>query len=107
MLDLSDNIYNKTKQRNKKKFKLWTSAGLMLTYKCSAACCFCYYNCTPAKDSPIMPTETAIKTWQQLKDLAGSRAKIHITGGEPFLYYENLIEILTHAKKLDLGQIDR
>lgn len=107
MINLSDNIYNKTKQRNEKKFKLWTSAGLMLTYKCSASCRFCYYNCTPEKDSPLMPTEIAIAAWQQLKALTGQHAKIHITGGEPFLYYDHLIEILTQAKNLSLGQIDQ
>ena len=107
MLNISDNIYNKTKLRSEKKFKLWTSAGLMLTYKCSAACRFCYYNCTPTKKSPLMPVKTAINTWQQLKDLAGTHAKLHITGGEPFLYYDHLIDILTQAKKLKLGQIDQ
>ncbi len=32
--------------------------------------------------------------------------KIHITGGEPFLYWEHLLEILREAKKSNLGPVD-
>ena len=49
MLDLSDNAYNRSRARNESKFKLWRSAGLLLTYQCNAACEFCYYHCSPEK----------------------------------------------------------
>ena len=38
--------------------------------------------------------------------LAGDSAKIHLTGGEPFLYWEHLCRILELAQKENLGQID-
>jgi len=102
---LSENIYNSHAVRNEPKFKLWRSAGLLLTYKCNCACEFCYYNCAPEKNG-LMPVETAISAWRSLKILAGDNAKIHITGGEPFLYWERLQEILDQAGNQKLGKVD-
>jgi hypothetical protein len=53
-----------------------------------------------------MSVDTAISTWQSLKTLAGNAAKVHITGGEPFLYWDHLQKILQQAKKLNLGEVD-
>jgi hypothetical protein len=104
-MNLTDNIYNQQVGREKPKFKLWSSAGILLTYKCNCCCEFCYYRCSPQKNG-LMTAETAISAWQSLKTLAGNRAKIHLTGGEPFLVYETLEEILKEAKKQKLGDID-
>lgn len=105
MYDLSENIYNKQIARHEPKFKLWRSAGLLLTYKCNAACEFCYYHCSPQKNG-LMPVDMAISAWQSLKILAGEDAKIHFTGGEPFLYWDYLVQILEQAKKENLGKVD-
>ena len=105
MTELSENIYNKNLGRNDPKFKLWRSAGLLLTYKCSCACRFCYYNCSPDKGG-LMPADIFIGVWQSLKILAGSDAKIHITGGEPFLYYDQMVDLLNKAKQQNLGPVD-
>jgi MoaA/NifB/PqqE/SkfB family radical SAM enzyme len=102
---LSDNIYNKQAGRDEPKFKIWRNAGLLLTYKCNAKCEFCYYNCSPQQGG-LMPVDMTINAWQSLKELAGDNAKIHITGGEPFLYWEHLLEILREAKKNNLGPVD-
>ena len=53
-----------------------------------------------------IPIDTVVNAWQSLKILAGDSAKIHITGGEPFLYWEHLQEILKEAKKNNLGRVD-
>ena len=61
-----------------------------------------------------MSVEMAVNAWQSLKELAGDIApavskvepKIHITGGEPFLYWDHLVEILQEAKKSNLGPVD-
>ena len=53
-----------------------------------------------------MPVDTAISCWESLKSLAGDAAKIHLTGGEPFLYWDHLKQILLEAKKQGLGQVD-
>jgi MoaA/NifB/PqqE/SkfB family radical SAM enzyme len=105
MYDLSENLYNKQIARHEPKFKLWRSAGLLLTYKCNAACEFCYYNCSPRKNG-LMPIDTAISAWQSLKKIDGDNAKIHLTGGEPFLYWGHLRQILKQAKKQNLGKVD-
>jgi MoaA/NifB/PqqE/SkfB family radical SAM enzyme len=105
MIDLCENSYNGQIARHEPKFKLWRSAGLLLTYKCNCACEFCYYNCSPDKDG-LMPVETAICVWQSLRILAGDGAKIHLTGGEPFLYWDHLQEVLNAAKNEKLRQAD-
>jgi len=105
MSELSENTYNSNIARNEPKLKLWRSAGLLLTYQCNCSCEFCYYNCSPQKNG-LMPIDTAINAWQSLKILAGENAKIHITGGEPFLYWQRLCEILAEAKKQELGKVD-
>ncbi|MBN1508062.1 MAG: radical SAM protein [Sedimentisphaerales bacterium] len=105
MIDLSENIYNRAAARNQSKFKLWRSGGLLLTYKCNAACEFCYYSCSPQKGG-LMPVATCLAAWRSLKNLAGDQAKIHLTGGEPFLYWDHLIEILREGQKQNLGPVD-
>jgi MoaA/NifB/PqqE/SkfB family radical SAM enzyme len=105
MIVISENIYNSQIKRNEPKFKLWRSAGLLLTYKCNCACEFCYYNCNPDKGG-LMPVDTFINAWQSLKILAGDNAKIHITGGEAFLYWDHLQEALEQAKNQNMGKID-
>jgi MoaA/NifB/PqqE/SkfB family radical SAM enzyme len=105
MLDLSDNVYNAGLSRDRPKFKLWRSAGLLLTYRCSAACEFCYYHCTPQKGG-LMPVETCLAAWRSLKRLAGEAAKIHLTGGEPFLHWDRLAEVLSEGRREALGPVD-
>jgi MoaA/NifB/PqqE/SkfB family radical SAM enzyme len=105
MIELPENIYNSQTTRNEPKFKLWRSAGLLLTYQCNCACEFCYYHCGPDKGG-LMPVETAISAWRSLKALVGDAAKVHLTGGEVFLYWDHLQEILKEAIKQDLGKVD-
>jgi len=105
MTELTENKYNSTISRDERKLKIWRNAGLLLTYKCNAACEFCYYCCSP-QNGGLMTVETAIKSWQGIKKLAGDSSRIHLTGGEPFLYFERLCEILEAAKKEGLGDVD-
>ena len=105
MSSFSDSLYNQRAGRHEPKFKIWRNAGLLFTYKCNASCEFCYYNCSP-KQGGLMSVERAISAWQSLKELVGDNAKIHITGGEPFLYWDRLVEILREAKEHNLGPVD-
>jgi organic radical activating enzyme len=105
MTELSGNTYNKGSGRDEPKFKLWRSAGLLLTYKCNCACQFCYYNCSPDKGG-LMPVDMALAAWKSLSTLAGTDAKVHLTGGEPFLYWEHLLEIMQKVKSQGLGKVD-
>ncbi len=53
-----------------------------------------------------MPVDTALAAWKSLRILAGDDAKVHLTGGEPFLYWEHLLEIMQKAKSQGLGKVD-
>ncbi len=105
MINLSENRYNSQLGRDERKLKLWRSAGLLLTYKCNAACEFCYYCCSPENDG-LMSVDTAITAWRGIKKLAGDSARIHLTGGEPFLYFERVCEILEAGRNEKLGKVD-
>jgi MoaA/NifB/PqqE/SkfB family radical SAM enzyme len=105
MHKLNVNLFNHRQQRHQPKLKYWRYAGLMLTYRCTAACRFCYYYCSP-QSTGLMPVATAIEAWQGLVRIAGKNANLHITGGEPFLYFERLSEILEQAHQLRLPGLD-
>lgn len=53
-----------------------------------------------------MEVDTAIEAWQALIRLAGNTAKIHLTGGEPFLYFDRLAQIVEQAYKLNLKGLE-
>lgn len=53
-----------------------------------------------------MPADMALAAWESLRALAGDDAKVHLTGGEPFLYWEHLLEIMQKAKSQGLGNAD-
>lgn len=105
MYDLSDNLFNRRQERQQPKLKLWRYAGLMLTYRCTAACRFCYYSCSP-RAGGLMSVDTAIGAWEGLVRIAGHEAQVHITGGEPFLYFDRLTEILDQAQRSGLTGLD-
>jgi len=101
MMVLSDNLYNARLERHQPKLKLWRYAGLLLTYRCTAACRFCYYRCSPSAGG-LMSVQTAIESWQGLERISGPAARVHLTGGEPFLYFDRLSEICSEARRLGL-----
>lgn len=105
MLRLQDNLFNARQSRHEPKLKLWRYAGLMLTYRCTAACRFCYYCCGPDAGG-LMSVDTAIRSWEGLVRIAGDAAKVHITGGEPFLYFDRLAEICEQAHRSGLTPVD-
>lgn len=102
--NLSDNIINRRLTPDMPKFKIWHSAGLMLTYWCPGRCACCYNFSGPRAASPAtqMSVERALACWRDIVGLAGDRGKVHLTGGEPFGDYERLREIMcrAHAENL-------
>lgn len=53
-----------------------------------------------------MSVDTAIASWEGLVRIAGDHAKVHITGGEPFLFFDRLAQICEQAAKLGLTPVD-
>jgi hypothetical protein len=101
MTELNDNVYNRRVRPNERKLKLWRYAGLMLTYRCPASCAFCYYNCCPQAGG-LMAVDTAVAAWEALERLGGTQARVHLTGGEPFLYFDRLAAIMDAARQCGL-----
>jgi organic radical activating enzyme len=104
-MDLNQNLFNQRQNRTGPKLKLWRYAGLLLTYRCSAACRFCSYFCSPQAEG-LMPHDTALEAWASLVKLAGPAAHIHITGGEPFLYFDHLAALLEKAAARNLPPLN-
>ncbi|MBE0536708.1 MAG: radical SAM protein [Phycisphaerae bacterium] len=101
MTEISDNMYNRTVRPDAAKLKVWRYAGLMLTYRCPASCAFCYYNCGPEAGG-LMSVDMAMRTWESLEQLGGAGARVHLTGGEPFLYFDRLAAIVEAAQRSGL-----
>ena len=53
-----------------------------------------------------MPVDMALDAWTSLVRLAGDQAKIHITGGEPYLYFDHLAALLQAARRCNLPPLD-
>lgn len=106
---LEDNVYNRSVRQDQPKLKLWHSAGLMLTYGCSARCACCYVFCGPDTASPDteMSEDMAIACWQGIRNLAGPRGQVHLTGGEPFMNYPRLLGILQRRCELQLEGLEK
>jgi hypothetical protein len=75
--------------------------GLILSYKCQAACAHCLYNCSPEWSDWMSPEEVrealeATLVWDH-------RFQVHITGGEPFLNFPLLLHAVETAKELGIS----
>ncbi len=77
-----------------------SDVGLILSYRCQAACKHCLYNCGPTWQDWMSPQEVAaaleaVLTWPQ-------PVQVHITGGEPFLKFDLLLEAVRLAAELGI-----
>ncbi len=108
-VNLYENAFNMDQPRNAPKYKLWRSVGIMLTYRCPAACACCYVFSAPDINSPDteMSLEMAIDCWRATRQLCGQEGLVHITGGEPFLRYETLRDTLKIAQQERLGGLEK
>ena len=76
---------------------LYPGAGVIVTYRCTAACLHCCYGSSPKRGGEYMSKETADGIFPFLGELGcGS---VHIGGGEPFLDFGKLLEVCASAKK--------
>jgi organic radical activating enzyme len=104
-----ENIYNQQVGRDQPKFKVWTSAGLMLTYWCPSRCACCYVFSGPEAHSPDteMSVDLALQCWWAVRRLGGNRGKVHLTGGEPFGDFPRLEHILQAACEQGLSGLGK
>ena len=91
-----------------RKLAKWRSAGILLTYRCNAACAHCYENSGPNKRA-IMPSEHLRELLREFKKLGFTGRDLHFAGGEPFFDYKHLIDCFNVAKEegmLPLGKLE-
>lgn len=107
--DIMENAYNRRQRPSDPKFKLWSSVGIMLTYRCPAACACCYVFSAPDINCPggEMDPEMAWNCWQATRELNGQAGSVHLTGGEPFLRYELLRDLLQKAYDSGIGGLEK
>ena len=88
------------------------SGGLLLSYKCSAACRHCMYACSPQWDGDWLTKEDL----ETVLSLLARRIQpspwgnqtislnhgLHFTGGEPFLNFELLLEAVRMAEEMGI-----
>ena len=71
--------------------------GIMVNYRCNAACRHCLYSCSPTREAGYVDADTAKKICALLRK--GSCASVHIGGGEPFLDFEGLLMVIRTLKE--------
>ena len=86
------------------------SGGLMLSYKCSAACRHCMYACSPKWGADWISKEDLEEVLSRLAgriqpgpwgdEAVSLNYGLHFTGGEPFLNFELLVEAVAMAEEL-------
>ena len=76
---------------------LYSGAGVIVTYKCTAACLHCCYSSSPQRDGAYMTREAADRIFA-LSHEKGCRS-VHIGGGEPFINFDGLLEVCESAQR--------
>ena len=103
------NAYAELMQKiRSQKLTKWKSAGILLTYRCNAACAHCYENSGPSKRA-LMPVEHLRELLREFKKLGFTGRDLHFAGGEPFFDYKHLIACFNVAKEegmLPLGKLE-
>jgi len=108
-VSLEENLFNQAQALHQPKFKIWASAGLMLSYWCPSRCRCCYVYAGPdaADRATQMSARQAVAYWAGIVKLAGPRGNVHITGGEPFGDFERLKCILQLARGKGLEGLEK
>jgi len=75
--------------------------GIMTNYECNAACRHCLYACSPDRSDGYISPQGAEEVCRLLVE--GGCHSVHIGGGEPFLDFDGLINLLETAKKFRIN----
>jgi len=89
------------------------SGGVFLTYKCSSRCKHCIYACSPSWKADWLSRGDAEKALYNLSKAfrkrypesfteVGVNLGLHFTGGEPFLNFNLLLDLVKMASKLKM-----
>ena len=75
--------------------------GVILTYRCHSGCAHCLYNCGPGWERQAMSPQTLRQALEAVAMLP-RLPQVHLTGGEPFLHFELLLEGAQIATELGI-----
>lgn len=75
--------------------------GIMANYKCTAACRHCLYASSPDRTGGYITAETAAFVCKLLRK--GGCRSVHIGGGEPFLDFQGLLELIRQLKRAGIA----
>ncbi|MEM2149814.1 MAG: radical SAM protein, partial [Nitrososphaerota archaeon] len=91
------------------------SCGVFLSYRCNSRCRHCMYACSPDWSDDWISVEDLKKIFSQLSDMILPSPKgvfdvslnygLHLSGGEPFLKYDLLLEAVKLAKHCSIPSI--
>ncbi|MBM3236747.1 radical SAM protein [Candidatus Poribacteria bacterium] len=73
-------------------------ASLLFTYRCTIACKHCLFNCSPKQPDVCVTLKDGVEFLRQLR---GTDRVIHIAGGEPMMYYDQMLAICRIANEYD------
>lgn len=77
------------------------SGGVIVNYRCPAACAHCLYACGPRREAGYLAPDAAARIFARIRAL-GCRS-VHIGGGEPFLDPDGLAAVLDVAAQAGVG----
>ncbi len=75
-------------------------ASLLFTYRCTIACKHCLFNCSPDQPPVYVSFRDGLDFLGQLR--ATGRV-VHIAGGEPMMYYDEMLKIWRAANEEGLS----
>lgn len=87
------------------RIKKLLTGGLMTNYNCSGRCAHCRHKASPHRNGGFITEEMTTKILSKLEEMGCS--SLHIEGGEPFLYPEELLRTVkqVHESKITLEHI--
>jgi hypothetical protein len=86
---------------NMAKFLHPRDVGLILSYRCQAACAHCLYNCGPGWRD-WMSLEDVRTALTHARSVWGQGFQVHLTGGEPFMNFPLLLSASRIAVELGI-----
>lgn len=76
------------------------SGGIMTTYYCAAKCSHCRHKASPYREKRFISEEMLDKVLKKLHELGCN--SIHLEGGEPFLFPEELVRAVKQISDSDI-----
>ena len=81
------------------------SVGILVTYRCPIRCDHCYINCGPHR-TEVIDLDLAERLLRQVREVGLTGSHVHLGGGEAFVVFKRIVEVLEIADRLDMTPVD-